>query len=380
MKLAHFEFDPKRDLLGEGPLSEVYKARDTRLDRTVALKILRPQVEIDPQSGQRFLNEARHTASQGHPGITTVYEYAQIPDGPSYIAMEFLEGRTLDKILAERPLAYDEAMRIALALTDALSAVHGHDMIHRDLKPANVMLMNDGGLKLLDFGIARVKNEASITQHGMLVGTVLYMSPEQVRGEDLDARSDIFSLGALLYHAMTGELPFPGTSFPEVCMAILDGEPRRKPSEVRQGFPAPLERFLMQCMEKDPAERFADASKAHDALMVLQHQLSNRAPVALRGSLYVPPIECSGDKGCSAMAGALRKDVSAELSRNKGLDVHLEDPTAQNGAPTYRLQLALKVENHEGLVGMQLFPAGGGAPSKNPSGPRTKTNGRCRKP
>ena len=362
MKLAHFEFDPKRDLLGEGPLSEVYRARDTRLDRMVALKILRPQVEIDPQADQRFLNEARHTAAQGHPGITTVYEYAQIPDGPSYIAMEYLEGRTLDKIVAERSLTYEECLRIALTLTDALAGVHQRDMIHRDLKPANVMLLNDGGLKLLDFGIARVKNEASITQHGMLVGTVLYMSPEQVRGEDLDARSDIFSLGALLYHIMTGELPYPGTSFPEVCMAILDGEPRRKPSEVRQGFPAPLEQFLMQCMEREPKERFANATKAHDALLVLQHQQKNRAPMGLRGKLYIPPFACRAEEKCAEMAGALRKDLAAELARNKGLDVVLESPPQTDSPGQYVLDVALKVQGVRGEIQMNLGAVGSDTP------------------
>ena len=354
MKLAHFEFDPKTDLLGEGPLSEVYRARDTRLDRVVALKILRPQVEIDPQADQRFLNEARHTAAQGHPNITTVYEYAQIPDGPSYIAMEYLEGRTLDKIIAERNLDYNECLRIALALTDALAGVHSLDMIHRDLKPANVMLLNDGEIKLLDFGIARVKNEASITQHGMLVGTVLYMSPEQVRGEELDARSDVFSLGALLYHVITGELPFPGTSFPQVCMAILDGEPRKKPSEVRQGFPEPLETFLLHCMERDPGQRFSNARKAHDALLLVQHQLAKRAPMGLRGKLYLPEFVCAPGDPCSIMAGALRKDIANELDRNKGLEVLLE-AAPQDGAPgEYALIVELRVQAQKGELNLQL--------------------------
>ncbi len=357
MKLAHFEFDPKRDLLGEGPLSEVYRARDTKLDREVALKILRPQVEIDPQADQRFFNEARHTVAAGHPGITTVYEYAKLEDGPSYIAMEFLEGRTLDKIIAERTLSFGECLRIALALTDALSAVHNLGMIHRDLKPANVMLLNDGGLKLLDFGIARANNEVSITQHGMLVGTVLYMSPEQVRGETLDSRSDIFSLGAMLYHITSGALPYPGQSFPEVCMAILDGEPRLKPSEVRQGFPAALEQFLMRCLERDPAERFADGTKAHDALLVLQHQLTARAPLALRGRLIIPPFDCSQEDNCHAMAGALRKDLAADLARNKRLEVELlEDTDAESG--DFILRAKLQVEGELGNLELGLSRSG----------------------
>ncbi|MCA9002707.1 MAG: serine/threonine protein kinase, partial [Planctomycetes bacterium] len=306
---------------------------------------------------QRFINEARHTVAAGHPGITTVYEYAKLPDGPSYIAMEFLQGRTLDKIIAERTLDYSECLRIALALTDALSAVHQLGMIHRDLKPANVMLLNDGGLKLLDFGIARANNDVSITQHGMLVGTVLYMSPEQVRGEELDARSDIFSLGAMLYHISTGSLPYPGQSFPEVCMAILDGEPRLRPTQARQGFPPALEQFLMRCLERDPAERFPDGNKAHDALLVLQHQFTTQVPVALRGRLLIPPFGCSADNACSTMAGALRKDLAGDLGRNKSLQVELVD-AAEPAAGDFVLQANLSVIESSGRLELSIHRAG----------------------
>ena len=225
MQFAHFQFDPEADRLGEGPLSEVYKAVDQRLGRTVALKILRSHAEIDPEADTRFLNEAKHNSNLVHENIATIYEYDQV-EGTSYIAMEFLSGRTLDKILANRQLDYEECLRIAQQLTSALELVHSRGLIHRDLKPGNIMVLDDGSVKLLDFGIARATNEAGITQHGVMVGTVLYMSPEQVRGEDLDFRSDIFSLGSVLYQLVTGGLPFPGKSFPEVCMAILDGKPK----------------------------------------------------------------------------------------------------------------------------------------------------------
>src|SRR5262245_41903932 len=226
MKFAHFEFDPEKDKLGEGPLSEVYKAVDLQLGRTVALKILRAHAEIDPQADHRFLREAKHTSNLAHEGIATIYEYGR-DQGTSFIAMEYLQGRTLDKIIKDQALGYEECIRIALSVSNALSLVHKHGLIHRDLKPGNIMVQDDGSVKLLDFGIARANNESNITQHGMLVGTVLYMSPEQVRGDDLDVRSDVFALGSVFYHAMTGALPFPGKSFPEVCMAILDCKPRR---------------------------------------------------------------------------------------------------------------------------------------------------------
>ena len=257
MRFSHFEFDPENDRLGEGPLSEVYRAVDVELGRTVALKILRPHAEIDPASDVRFKREAQHTSLLKHPNIATIYECGK-DQGTSYIAMEFLEGRTLDTILKERQLGYEECMRIARAITSALALVHKSGLIHRDLKPGNVMVLDDGTVKLMDFGIARATNEQGITQHGMLVGTVLYMSPEQVRGDELDARSDIFALGSVLYHMGTGALPFPGKTFPEVCMAILDGKPR-PPSQVRLGLPRQLEEVILKCLQPDPSMRFQDA-------------------------------------------------------------------------------------------------------------------------
>jgi Flp pilus assembly protein TadD/predicted Ser/Thr protein kinase len=324
MRFAHFQFDPEKDRLGEGPLSEVYKAEDLQLGRTVALKILRAHAEIDPKADTRFQREAKHTSSLAHKNITTIYEYGEFERTP-YIAMEYLEGRTLDKIVKERLLGYEECLRIASQLAEALSIVHDAELIHRDLKPGNVLLQHDGTLKLLDFGIARARDESGITQHGMLVGTVLYMSPEQVRGEDLGYRSDIFSLGALLYHVMTGALPFPGESFPEVCMAILDGQVSR-PSEVRQGFPPSLEEFLMRCLKGDPEARFANAREARGSLATVADKLTGtntNRPASLRGTLIVPEIEAGGPmaEACRVMASGVRKDITTELARNKGLTV-----------------------------------------------------------
>ena len=328
MRFAHFDFDPETDRLGEGPLSEVYRAVDTKLGRTVALKILRAHAEIDPQADQRFHREAKHTSKLDHPHIATIFEYDRF-EGTSYIAMEYLEGRTLDKIIKDQSLGYEECLRIALQLCTALEVVHRGHLIHRDLKPANILLQDDGNLKLLDFGIARAADESSITQHGMLVGTVLYMSPEQVRGDDLDARSDIFSLGAVLYHVMTGQLPYPGESFPEVCMAILDGPPRRKPSVVRPGFPLPLEQFLLRCLSANAADRYADATEALGGLRDVEGELTGtgkRRATALTGRLLLEPVECGGDDptSCSVMAGGLRKDLAAALARNRGLTVDLD--------------------------------------------------------
>jgi tetratricopeptide (TPR) repeat protein/tRNA A-37 threonylcarbamoyl transferase component Bud32 len=317
VRFAHFRFDPVKDMLGEGPLSEVYRAEDEKLQRTIALKILRSHVELDPEADQRFEREARHTSNLAHPNIATIYEYGE-DAGRRFIAMEYLQGRTLDKIIKDQQLGVEEGLRIAIQLTSALALVHKSGLIHRDLKPANVMVLHDGTIKLLDFGIARANGESTITQHGMLVGTVLYMSPEQVRGDELDARSDIFSLGAMLYHALSGQLPFPGTSFPEVCMAILDGKPRSL-STIRSGLPQALADFIMRCMQHDPAQRYPNAEIAHGALLAIADSLApSHAPeraAYLSGHLAVTPIRCSGSAGAQGLAAGIRKDIAAELQR-----------------------------------------------------------------
>jgi len=358
MQFAHFEFDSEADRLGEGALSEVYRAVDTHLGRTVALKILRAHVEIDPAADQRFHREAKHTSNLQHPNIATIYEYGR-DQGTSFIAMEYLEGRTLDKILRDQTLGYEECLRISIQVAAALAHVHKHGLIHRDLKPGNIMVLDDGSIKLLDFGIARASDESSITQHGTLVGTVLYMSPEQVRGDELDLRSDIFALGAVLYHAMTGALPFPGKSFPEVCMAILDGQPR-PPSLVRTGFPKPLEEIILKCLAATPADRFANADEVYGQLVSLSDRRMSRPRQGsqIGGTLVIPPIEC--DEGRSSHAGqiaaSLRKDLASELGRTKGLTVWLYEtadlPTG--GGYDYVLQTKLTLAPSGGILDLAL--------------------------
>jgi tetratricopeptide (TPR) repeat protein/predicted Ser/Thr protein kinase len=357
MRFAHFEFDPENDRLGEGPLSEVYRAVDVELGRTVALKILRPHAEIDPASDVRFKREAQHTSLLKHPNIATIYECGK-DHGTSYIAMEFLEGRTLDTILKERQLGFEECLRIARAIASALAVVHRSGLIHRDLKPGNVMVLDDGTVKLMDFGIARASNEASITQHGMLVGTVLYMSPEQVRGDELDARSDIFALGSVLYHMSTGMLPFPGKSFPEVCMAILDGKPR-PPTQVRLGLPTTLEDLIQKCLAPEPFDRFQDAEAVLATLVAGGEGASNGSTTAvLPGSIVIPPMTCANidREGCAELASSLRKDLATALRRTRGLRVLLpENPELPQGEPfDFVLRARLRLDGAKGLLDLNL--------------------------
>lgn len=326
MKFSHFEFDPQADRLGEGPQSEVFRATDTQLGRVVALKVLRPNVEIDPESSRRFEREAKHTSLLQHPNIATIYEYGQ-DHGTSYIAMEFLDGRTLDKVLKQRALSTDECVRIGLQVAAGLALVHSKGLIHRDLKPGNVMLLENGQVKLLDFGIARSMREQNITQSGMLVGTVLYMSPEQVRGDELDVRSDVFALGSVLYHACTGALPFPGRSFPEVCMAILDCNPK-KPSQVRPSVPRALEDFVLKSMARDPQQRYANGAAAHGALLAVSESLrltgGAEMGVTLRGKVCLMPLALANTReGARLLASGVRRDLKSTLERGTSIEATL---------------------------------------------------------
>ena len=352
MRFAHFQFDPEKDRLGEGPSSEVFRAVDTQLGRTVALKILRPHVEFDPAAKQRFDREAKHTSSLAHPNIATVFEYGQ-DRGTSFIAMEFLLGRTLDKVLKVARLEYEEGLRIALSVAGALKLVHERGLIHRDLKPANIMIQEGGQVKLLDFGICRATNESSITQEGMLVGTVLYMSPEQVLGEELGTRSDVFSLGSVFFHAFTGELPFPGKSFPEVCMAILEAKPK-KPSEVRPGFPPRLEEFLLKCLAREQELRPAHAGAAFATFEAIAQNLklssSAERPTRVQGKILIPPFQVPDAAGARDFASSLRKDLKAELARSTQLDVALSESGAKEAGTAFVLRGKLDLSGAKASV------------------------------
>ncbi len=369
MRIASFKFDPENDRLGEGPQSEVFRATDTRLDRTVALKILRPHVEFDAESVQRFEREARHASHLTHPNIATIYEYGK-DRGTSYIAMEYLEGRTLDKIIKSRSIGYDEGVRLALQATSALGLVHERGIIHRDLKPANIMVMGDGTVKLLDFGICRSSGESNITQEGMLVGTVLYMSPEQVLGEELDVRTDIFALGSVFYHCFTGELSFPGKSFPEVCMAILEASPRR-PSEVRSGFPPALEEFLLKAMSRDPNDRYPHGGAAYGALLAVADSLrltggSPRASV--HGQILIPPLDLKDPREeTRQFAIGLRRDLSSELGRSTELRVSLPNDSQTGGEDNaFVLRGSLEMQGETAVIDYALEQA------RNNGKPQTK--------
>jgi serine/threonine protein kinase len=251
--------------LGAGGMGEVYRAKDTRLDRTVAVKILPAQFTADPVSKQRFEREARTISSLNHPHICVLYDIGH-QDGVDYLVMECLEGETLAKRLEKGALPAEQALRFGAQIAEALDRAHRSGVVHRDLKPGNIMLTASGA-KLLDFGLAKelaplgslvtlsTLPSSPVTQSGTIVGTFQYMSPEQIEGKQLDGRSDIFSLGSVLYEMLTGQRAFDGKTQLSVASAIIEREPEPL-AKLRPLTPASLERVVQRCLAKDPEDRW----------------------------------------------------------------------------------------------------------------------------
>ncbi len=260
--------------LGAGGMGEVYKARDTRLDRTVAIKVLPSEVADNPDLRARFEREARAVAALDHPHICGIYDVGSV-DGTHYLVMPHLDGQTLAARLEKGPLPLDQALKIAVEISDALDKAHRQGIIHRDLKPANIMLTKAGS-KLLDFGLAKLRakdgaismsgmtqlaTRAPETAHGMILGTVQYMAPEQVEGKEADARSDIWALGAVIYEMVTGTRPFQGDTPASVIGAILRDDPPRV-STRQPVAPSALDHLVSVCFTKDPEDRWQSMGDA----------------------------------------------------------------------------------------------------------------------
>ena len=257
--------------LGSGGMSDVYLARDTKLDRAVAVKLLSHELALNPERLQRFHAEARAASSINHPHILVVHDFGNL-DGRPFIVTEFVEGETVRQRLSRGPMPPVDAIDVALQVGAALSAAHARGLVHRDIKPENVMRRPDGYVKVLDFGLAKLTAQVTgdaefATIPGLVMGTPRYMSPEQVRGQELDARSDIWSLGVLLYEMVGGRQPFAGATIADTIAAILGTEP--VPLALHLSTPCPtLERAVARALKKDRRDRYARCRRVDQRLVV----------------------------------------------------------------------------------------------------------------
>src|ERR1700678_659311 len=303
--VSHYVFLEK---LGAGGMGEIYKARDSRLNRMVAVKVLAPGRTRDPERRRRFIQEAQAASALNHPNIITIHDI--LPEGDTqYMVMEHVSGQTLHQLIAGGRLPAEQALLISTQMANALAAAHAAGIIHRDLKPANVMIASSGLVKILDFGLAKLMdptpgmrsngNEASsddgvtmtaapLTVEGSIMGTVNYMSPEQAEGLKVDARSDIFSFGAVLYEMVTGQRAFDGDSGISTLSAVLRDEV--KPiREIAPEVPAELDDLIAQCLRKNPDDRIASMALVATALTSLRARVD--AGVVLRPTGAPQPVE-----------------------------------------------------------------------------------------
>ena len=276
--ISHFQIG---EPLGGGGMGVVYHAEDTRLGRSVALKFLAPELVRDPAAKARFLNEARAASALDHPNLCTILEVGESEDGLLFLAMPRYDGESLERRIARGPLSVEEALDLAVQIARGLAKAHQHGIVHRDVKPGNLFVTSDGMVKILDFGIAKLSGEVGQTRLGAVLGTPSYMAPEQTRGEAVDARADVWSLGAVLYEMLSGKRPFAGGTGVAVVHAVLHDTPEPL-ARVRPEVPAELNRIVSRMLAKDPKDRHADASE------VLADLRSNLG-LATTSSLSLPP-------------------------------------------------------------------------------------------
>jgi eukaryotic-like serine/threonine-protein kinase len=307
--------------LGDGGMAEVYLARDNSLGRNVALKVLRERYADDEEFVERFRREAVSAAALNHPNVVQVYDRGHTEDGAFYMAMEYVTGGTLkERVKAEGSLALREATEIASRVADALAVAHDHGIVHRDVKPQNVLLTSSGEPKVSDFGIARTASSKTITQTDAMLGTLAYMSPEQLRGERVGPASDLYSLGVVLYEVLTGELPYRGEDPIATAMKHLDEEPPH-PQKTNPAVPERLDALVVRLLAKAPGDRYASAASLAEDLRRIRDGLPPLAAGSGDGTTRQPPRDTAEGGPAPAQPGARGSDPPAGLGRGRILAV-----------------------------------------------------------
>jgi serine/threonine protein kinase len=334
--------------LGAGGMGEVFLAQDTRLERKAAIKFLPPEMAADPGRRARFLSEARAASALNHPHVCVVYDVGETDDGLPYIAMEFVEGQPLDALLKHGPLENSRVVAIAAQVADALDAAHARHIVHRDIKPANITLNERDQVKVLDFGLAKrmphgtqredITQDFQLTQQGVVLGTPSYMSPEQALGKDLDHRTDIFSLGVVLYELTTGQRPFKGASFAEILNNIVHSQPVAI-ARLNYDVPPELERITLKCLQKLPERRYQMARELmvdlRNLARELEHGVAASGPPRL-GRLDLTTSHSGDRSGIAAEPFSLEQLKTSDVLMNYAT---IDDYALSEGKPGWVSQL-----------------------------------------
>jgi len=321
--ISHYKILEK---LGEGGMGVVYKARDIKLDRVVALKFLPQHLTSDSVEKERFIHEAKAASALNHPHITTIYEINEV-EGECFICMEYVEGKSIRELIKDKTLPIDEVLKTAIQIAEGLNAAHKKGIVHRNIKSDNIMQTSEGLVKIMDFGLAKLKAVRGSTKTGALQGTMPYMSPEHARGEKVDHRTDIWSLGIVLYEMVTGQLPFEEDYEQAVVYSILSEEPEPM-TGLRTGVPKELERIVSKSLAKSPGERYQHVDEMRVDLKSLSKNLESRATKTLRtkakpsSSIAVLPfVNISPEKENEYFSDGITEDIIAQLSKIGDLKV-----------------------------------------------------------